>query len=81
MEEKENVGSRGAQASKWSKIHPEGRGNEKGFEQGPAMIQFERSFWKHHGDWVSQEAEGRNLSSGFFSLLLLYTRERLIFRL
>lgn len=52
----------------------------KGFQQGPAMIQFERSFWKHHGDWVSQQGEGRNMLSGLFYPLLLYTLQKLIFR-
>lgn len=26
----------------------------KGFEQGPVMILFEKLFWNHHGDLVSQ---------------------------
>lgn len=66
MDEKKKFGEQKApRPSKWSRLHPEAI--RKGFEQGPAMIQFERSLWKCHGDWVSQQPEGRDPSSGFFS--------------
>lgn len=81
MEEKESVGSRRhlGQAS-GLEFTQRAEAMRKGFEQGPAMIQFERSFWKHHGDWISQQGEGRNLSSELLYLLLLYTLQKLIFR-